>query len=163
MTNISKRELLELAIKGANLSGKLGFGFDSKDNPYWIGDDKQSEPRYWNPIDDDQDALDLATRICLFDIAFILQKWINLDAKSGDPFEDTRMAIVQAAARLASNPKMLYKLAFVNECKCKWIWSKEEIGVLFKKYDMDVLYFQKIVPIQRNYLRSKEIFRILES
>lgn len=125
------RELLELAAKAAGMSNLISFGFDSS-IPYWLGDPKQPEPRYWNPLTNDGDALRLLTKLKLsiesdalievdFDKDFGgtyeygCEVWfVHPDGETtksqvlygDDPGTATRRAIVQAAAELIThNPK----------------------------------------------------------
>lgn len=114
---MTDRELLELAAKAAGLDRLLGAGFDSP-VPYWLGDPKQPEPRYWNPLIDDGDALRLAVKLDFrIDVdkdrawaAVTMPRHLGIDSiletnENGDPYAAARRAIVRAAAEIGKSMK----------------------------------------------------------
>ena len=119
---MTDRELLEIAATAAGIEKLLGFGIDSY-APYWINDPKQPEPRYWNPLIDDGDALRLAVslkleiyhawdevnQVCVgypkvgkerTDISYVIESY-----KDSNISEATRRAIVRAAAEIGKSMK----------------------------------------------------------
>jgi hypothetical protein len=115
---MTDRELLELAAKAAgyatiqyqNLKDSsldIRYGIDEA---IWNGED------YWNPLENDGDALRLAVKLNLFiDTcgADVLAGWVVdkdalsmntlTQAKNGDPYAATRRAIVRAAAEIGKS------------------------------------------------------------
>ena len=114
---MTDRELLELAAKAAGIEKLLGFGIDSY-APYWINDPKQPEPRYWNPLTDDGDALRLMSSLRLDILWAEHERSVVACNDSSDdspvaekvrftanPAAATRRAIVRAAAEIGSSMK----------------------------------------------------------
>jgi hypothetical protein len=65
----TNRELLEFAAKAAGLRLTWGEKYkigddevDCTDMPYALGDSPDESPAYWNPLEDDGDALRLAVK-----------------------------------------------------------------------------------------------------
>lgn len=117
---MSDRQLLEDAAKAAGL--RLTWGekhkvgedeIDCTDLPYVLGESPDVGPAYWNPLEDDGDALRLAVKLKM-------QIWRNtggtvsgMPPSAGfwdrlreplepDPYAATRRAIVRAAAAISS-------------------------------------------------------------
>ena len=113
------RELLELAAKAAghsivwgdkwNVGGDL---IDCTDMAYIRSGQPDEGDVYWNPLDDDGDALRLAVKLNI-DLRFypdseITEPWVEAAADGGDadealspdPYAATRRAIVRAAAEI---------------------------------------------------------------
>lgn len=98
-------ELLELAAKAAGLK----FAANGDDLPGYVAA-SNGDWRYgwvlWNPIADDGDALRLAVKMGMFNegmpAAVELQWQLSQRGQRGpsDPYEDTRRAIVRAAAEI---------------------------------------------------------------
>ena len=104
---MSDRELLELAAKAAGLV--IGFSKTSPEQgrPY-VWNDEKKKGRWWNPIENDGDALRLAVSLRLSPMMRTLgcdttdlngtagayEKW------GGNPYAATRRAIVRAAAEI---------------------------------------------------------------
>ena len=105
------RELLVLAAFAAGLTDLLGWHVYGGDAPYWLNDPKQSEPRYWNPLTDGNDALELSTklktRVEFHDggvsayIEGAVQGYFE-DIHDNDFASATRRAIVRAAAEIGA-------------------------------------------------------------
>lgn len=104
------RELLELAAKAAGLD--LVWDFDEHmEGPCTV--DEDGFPNFWNPLDDDGDALRLAVKLRLLvhvASAYVEVRWWD-DVKSethgvrewdhgDDPYAATRRAIVRMAAEI---------------------------------------------------------------
>ena len=110
---MSDRELLELAAKAAGID----YHATCEDGTKCIHDGRG----YWNPRDDDGDALRLAVklRISLMlaetppgnpEVIYCLThdtgpEWRTAKALHGDPYAATRRAIVRAAAEIGRNMK----------------------------------------------------------
>lgn len=102
---MTDRELLELAAKAAGIdwfdepAAKSGRGLHLKSGPFW------------NPLDDDGDALRLAVKLflhVLVDDGFseAMCDWKNvIEAHDGNPYAATRRAIVKAAANVGKEMK----------------------------------------------------------
>lgn len=115
MTTKSDRELLELAAKAAELHLTWGEKYkigddevDCTDMPYAVSDSPDEAPAYWNPLEDDGDALRLAVKlgcsvdigpdhVYVYDAASRHELW---EATAQDPYTATRRAIVRAAAAI---------------------------------------------------------------
>lgn len=105
---MNDHELLELAAKAA------GYEFNSPNGSADISSDGRrawvSPGFYWQPFDDDGDALRLAVRLGLIVNCWLDAKktWAGLETDSdgvierhgGDPYAATRRAIVRAAAEI---------------------------------------------------------------
>jgi hypothetical protein len=111
------RELLEAAAEAAGLritwGEKCMVGPDEVDCtnlPYVVSDDREESPAYWNPLEDDGDALRLANKL------WLQLRHVHGAAHAGIPdafwmteiYGDnadtaTRRAIVRAAARIAQS------------------------------------------------------------
>jgi len=123
---MTDRELLEKAANAAGLrltwgeKYKLGDDeIDCTDIPYALCDGPDEAPYYWNPLEDDGDALRLAVklRISLMlaetpphnpEVSFCVARdagpdWRTSSALSSDPNAATRRAIVRAAAAMSTN------------------------------------------------------------
>lgn len=105
MTPTEKRELLELAALAAGV----------KHNPS-LSAACRGERAFWNPIDDDGDALRLAVRLGLavsveYQVGSTTVLWgppmNNVREPHGcDPYAATRLAITRAAAEIGKNMAM---------------------------------------------------------
>lgn len=114
------RELLELAAKAAGYFIKWGSYIvcddpvDCRDIPYVKTHQYDEAEWYWNPLEDDGDALRLAVRLGLD----IITRRVNGGAYAGtpnhsadayaeadDPYAATRRAIVRAAAAIGKDMK----------------------------------------------------------
>lgn len=100
---MTDRELLELAAKAAGIEGRFIGGFDhlglcisELGNPIKV---------WWNPLTDDGDALRLAVKLGMMEVAEVLSYWLKQDFRSGDPYAATRRAIVRAAAEIRKEMK----------------------------------------------------------
>jgi hypothetical protein len=101
---MTDRKLLELAAKAA------GIGFNDKRSPtgniaLYCG----PSGGWWNPFDDDGDALRLAVKLKL-EIRFYTNDDVVVgdgedayECMSGEPYSATRRAIVKAAAEIGEN------------------------------------------------------------
>ena len=110
---MNNRELLELAALAYGIEHLIGYGIDSY-APYWLNDPKQPEPRYWNPLDDDGDALRLTVKlkidtkhyanyvVCWYEDYFGTGKIFY----GNDEYTATRYAIVRAAAEIGKSMKV---------------------------------------------------------
>lgn len=92
------RELLELAAKAAGIH---------LDWPQDLGGAEFLSPhetvnwREWNPLEDDGDALRLAVKLRITDLALAVGELIVEESRSAsDPYITTRRAIVRAAAEI---------------------------------------------------------------
>lgn len=100
--NDTDRELLELAAKAAGIELT------------WDCEDRFGEPwtvingvvcAYWNPLEDDGDALRLAVELNILKNAY-LESWIAHEVGKGlDWYAATRRAITRAAAEIGRNMK----------------------------------------------------------
>ncbi len=125
---MSDRELLELAAKAAGFRLTWGEKYivgddevDCTDLPYIVGADREEADSYWNPLEDDADALRLAVKLRLTvkhedpdascaGIAFAQPGAPTLDGlgpwfrkewhRDSDPYAATRRAITRAAAEI---------------------------------------------------------------
>lgn len=98
---MSDRELLGLAAKAAGYKdakhknmegwGEFRYGFSEA---MWLPDREE----YWNPIQDDGDALRLAVKLNLWDAIRAAHRLLGGEA---DMYAATRRAIVRAAAEIA--------------------------------------------------------------
>lgn len=100
---MNDRELLELAAKAAGLV--IGFSKTSPEQwrPY-VWNDEKKKGRWWNPIEDDGDALRLAVRLGFINPG----RWPDpswLVAEGMDWNAATRRAIVRAAAEIGRQMK----------------------------------------------------------
>ena len=97
---MTDRELLELAAKAAGYELRLhedGTAYsDNRAVGYWS---------VWNPLTDDGDALRLAVKLGMMEVAEVLSYWLKQDFRSGDPYAATRQAIVRAAAEIGKEMK----------------------------------------------------------
>jgi hypothetical protein len=108
------RELLELAAKAAGLRLTWGEKYrvgddevDCTDMPYALSDSPDEAPAYWNPLEDDADALRLAVKLQLTVTSGVARVPSGdftaieySDNGSRDELALTRRAIVRAAADL---------------------------------------------------------------
>ena len=109
MTEQTDRELLEMAAKAA------GIQYDadaSKPHPnsgafwgLWLEFDREPseyDRRYWNPLTDCGDALRLAVKLGITDLALAVGRYVMLEKhREGDNIEAiTRRAITRAAAEI---------------------------------------------------------------
>ena len=109
------REMLKLAAKAAGVRLTWGEKFrvgdtevDCTDLPYAVSSSPNESPRYWNPLDDDGDALRLAVRL---GHRIDTPKYNGFGSsannvtvfRDGCPFAQTRRAIVRAAAELGKS------------------------------------------------------------
>jgi hypothetical protein len=107
---MTDRELLELAAKAVGLSLEQGAGFPPEKclGACWDGDTWD----YWNPLDDNCDALRLAVKLRLMvawdrwnDNGYVCIRHRDLDEEIGIPVDQSpeqtvRRAIVRAAAEI---------------------------------------------------------------
>ena len=102
---MTDRELLELAAKAAGLTCVW-----SPDRPDYESNQEQ-QPIYWNPLEDDGDALRLAVKLEIDFRISIGATWWDRQVSEGvvywchephnnDPLAATRRAIVRAAAEI---------------------------------------------------------------
>lgn len=111
---MTDRELLELAAKAAGY--EIDFG-DPVNGWYAKGFDENGDPaEWWNPLNDDGDALRLAVNLCMdmyfgdvegtatFNAGSSLGKGkpfrYCIEPTGNDPYAATRCAIVRAAAEI---------------------------------------------------------------
>ena len=101
---MNDKELLELAAKAAGLQLVWGDKFklgddeiDCTDIPYIRSGQPDEGDVFWNPLDDDGDALRLAIKLDI-DVAKVQIKF--WDKHSINPYAATRRAIVRAAAEI---------------------------------------------------------------
>ena len=107
---VGDRELLEMAAKAAGLT--LSSEWDAVSDGILIGAG-EGDLEVWNPLTDDGDALRLAVRLGLVvkcpvrqdgrDAAAVSRGSLLAQVGAGDPFDDTRRAIVMAAAQLGKH------------------------------------------------------------
>ncbi len=108
------RELLEYAAKAAGIDG-VWQDWDGMDIRYGFSQSIYSKDEgYWNPLDDDGDALRLAVKLEI-DIAYRTKKVTALpciqtqdlitEPWGNDPYAATRRAIVRAAAEIGKEMK----------------------------------------------------------
>jgi hypothetical protein len=90
MSEVSDRELLELAAKAAGLKGEVKTHGDGE---LWLYINETYGP--WNPLINDGDALRLA-----IDLGMILHFDGELLAAKKDPYAATRRDIVSIAAKI---------------------------------------------------------------
>lgn len=106
------KELLELAAKAAEV-GPLDFDYPEREGHGFYMGPRLPMPQgvlmaamwtYWNPLEDDGDALRLAVKLEL-DIGFIYNDTLvlNVCEGGGDPYVRTRRAIVRAAAEIGKS------------------------------------------------------------
>lgn len=98
---MTDRELLEKAAKAAGLPYTAdNYASPEEDLGGWGM--VESIGVFWNPLTDDGDALRLAVKLQL-DIEFVNGDALVLSVAQGggDPYADTRRAIVRAAAKIA--------------------------------------------------------------
>ena len=115
---MTDKELLELAAKAAKIpikEGRLVWGH--RDDPcsatgfFQLTEDRYNyvnERRFWNPLQDDGDALRLAVKTGLVvdmhgewsRCGFPFEEWKSGERHEGDPYAATRRAIVHAAAEI---------------------------------------------------------------
>lgn len=130
MTEAEKREMLEMAAKAVGLQLTWGEKYkigddevDCTDLPYALGGSPDVSPVYWNPIEDDGDALRLAVKLGLSfahypiyeqpkHAVIVYRRTLGDDGEShvteaealerycGDPCTATRLAITRAAAEI---------------------------------------------------------------
>lgn len=101
---MTDRELLELAAKAAGYEKDwhwnhhfiMSAGGSVKEGNSWVT---------WNPLTDDGDALRLAVKLGMMEVAEVLSYWLKQDFRSGDPYAATRRAIVRAAAEIGKEMK----------------------------------------------------------
>lgn len=120
---MSDRELLELAAKAAGLRLSWGDKYlvggdevDCTDIPYVVSDDRETAPAYWNPLEDDGDALRLAVDLHLA-LLFPMRgdqypqvgagqvgsmTAAKMESIEPNHYAATRRAIVRAAAAIAA-------------------------------------------------------------
>ena len=101
---MTDRELLELAAKAGGV--ELGY-WCPNNGAFWCGE-------YWNPLDDDGDALRLAVKLgldiemqedCVYANGFDVQNYQLFEWHNNDPYAATRRAIVKAAAEIGKGMK----------------------------------------------------------
>ena len=109
---MTDREMLELAAKAYGINGldfdyaeKEGFGYFGPRLPAMSGICAQIH-RYWNPLEDDGDALRLAVTLSFIDDG----DWPAVTNEiythcNGDWFAATRRAITIAAAKIGKDMK----------------------------------------------------------
>jgi hypothetical protein len=90
---MTDRELLELAAKAAGVGHPSGDHTIANDGRLW----DYKELRWWNPLTDDGDALQLAVKLGIDIGKAQVDYW---DKSSNDPYAATRRAIVRAAAEI---------------------------------------------------------------
>lgn len=110
---MNDRELLELAAKAADLTVRyVGDGI-----PGGSGGSFYLEPSqlWWNPLEDDGDAMRLAVKLCLMlnvgtEATFANDKvngetvhWAREQHADSDPYAATRRAIVRAAVEVGKS------------------------------------------------------------
>jgi hypothetical protein len=105
---MTDRELLELAAKAAELRITWGEKYrvgdtevDCTDLPYTMSDSPDESPRYWNPLEDDGDALRLAVKLDILGGSSEFRHFRAMERFAGQEHDDcraTRRAIVRAAA-----------------------------------------------------------------
>jgi hypothetical protein len=108
---VTDRELLELAAKAAGVE----YNFICPTGAH-CGDINTTQNRFWNPLNDDGDALRLAVKLGIgtdFDFsngcgetsaAQTLQEY-QYENHGDDPYAATRRAIVRAAAEIGKGMK----------------------------------------------------------
>ena len=96
--NETDRELLGWAAKAAGMQIDHGVKIASGHLLVMC----EGTPSFWNPIDDDGDALRLAVKLHLLHgiNTDILNHYLELQLPSDDPYAATRRAIVRAAAEI---------------------------------------------------------------
>jgi hypothetical protein len=104
---MNDRELLELAAKAA---GYLNWTPSTAGLHIETGNHRGSSGFYWDPLNDDADALRLAVKLGLFVnvwleakqvyVDFAVSKKDVLEPFGNDPYAATRRAIVRAAAEI---------------------------------------------------------------
>lgn len=108
MTQLTDREILEACARASCTHYNI-----EEDGIVLFGEPTPSGFRYWNPLEDDGDALRLAVRLNLL-IQFNAKHVFVYDDKGAqlaflgkkkDPCAATRRAIVQAAAAMAQREK----------------------------------------------------------
>lgn len=101
---MTDRELLELAAKAAGLTivGSIPSMLHGDD---WLETTDNGPDMFWNPLQNDGDALRLAVKLNLFqEPAFTLYGLIPASIEQY-PYAATRRAIVRAAAEIGRNMK----------------------------------------------------------
>jgi hypothetical protein len=94
---MTDHELLELAAQAAGITG---FWVDAG-----LNTGSNAEPRIWNPLIDDGDALRLSIKLQIYlihhhhGIGWVDAGYIK-ELTAGDPYAATRRAIVRAAASM---------------------------------------------------------------
>lgn len=101
MKDATHRELLEWASIAANMRTG-GWALDQTKGMR-LQDEYGDFLRFWNPIDDDGDALRLAVHL-LLDITKAINWYFTDEEYEKDPYAATRLAIVMTAACLARYP-----------------------------------------------------------
>lgn len=92
------RELLEKAAKAAGYDGHIAiYGWTAAGGVALDRNDPQEE---WNPLTDDGDALRLAVKLCITDLAECVGRTVFEEGEQSDIYATTRRAIVRAAAAL---------------------------------------------------------------
>lgn len=112
---MNDRELLELAAKAAGFV--IGFSKTSPEQgrPY-VWNDEKKKGRWWNPIEDDGDALRLAIRLGMSLSTNLTNRFVTVNNESefydeskfggvSDPDGTMRLAIVRAAAEIGRQMK----------------------------------------------------------
>jgi len=118
---MTDRELLEMAAKAAGVVLTWGSKYmvgddevDCTDIPYATSDSPDCAPYYWNPLEDDGDALRLAVKLEIDvnhgDTLVVAEKVRPIEygvaeQKGTDPYAATRRAIVRAAAEIGKEIK----------------------------------------------------------
>ncbi len=111
---MNDRTLLERAAKAAGFTLKWGEvhmvgddEIDCTDQPYVVSGQPDEADWYWDPLNDDGDALRLAVKLGIDIVHF--PSYVRVDIAEhgdfyqmheGDPFASTRRAIVRAAAEI---------------------------------------------------------------
>lgn len=106
---MNDKELLELAAKAAILNIKAqSVNADDRWIGLIVGEKHTREKKFWNPLEDDGDALRLAVKLEL-DIGINRPNAVCIDLdrdnwiveyKNSDPYAAARRAIVRAAAEI---------------------------------------------------------------
>ncbi len=93
---MTDRELLEAAAKAAGVK----YNFICPDGAH-CGDINTMQDRFWNPLEDDGDALRLAVKLGAQEyIGSYIDRYCTRDEYQADPYAATRRAIVRAAAAI---------------------------------------------------------------
>lgn len=115
------KKLLELSAKAEGRDLTESFWGGGRDGFYWVKEDQPVKVQYWNPLNDDGDALRLAVKL---DIEIYqadddgpaiyagywgkperrdVTRMFCIEPINTDPYAATRRAIVRAAAEIGRN------------------------------------------------------------